>query len=124
MWLFTKYGFFSVVCARQGDGAYGNLVDTGRMMVRARASEHLENLKAKFPDELGNCTIILTKDTDYACRLFVDKSAWISVAAALAEETDYDNFKSAVSRHLGPKGTEYGNRLHEVWDVMMKLQKR
>ena len=124
MWLFTKYGFFSVVCARQGDGSYGNPVDTGRMMVRARASEHLENLKARFPEQLGGCEIKKTEHTDYACRLFVEKAVWVTIAAELAEETDYYNFKSAVSKHQGPKGTEYGNRLHEVWDVMLKLQKR
>ncbi len=27
MWLFTKYGFFSSVCAREGDGAYHRPVD-------------------------------------------------------------------------------------------------
>lgn len=124
MWLFTKYGFFSVVCARQGDGKYGRPVDTGRMMVRARAAEHLENLLKRFPDELGNCEIVITKDTDYACRLFVDKAAWVTVAAALAEECDYDNFKSAVKHHLGPNGAEYEHRLHQVWDVMHKMQKR
>jgi hypothetical protein len=28
MWLFTKYGFFSIVCARQGDGKQGQPIDT------------------------------------------------------------------------------------------------
>lgn len=28
MWLFTKYGFFSAVCARQGKGDYDQPVDT------------------------------------------------------------------------------------------------
>ncbi len=37
MWLFTKYGFFSVVCASQGDVRHGQPVDEARMMVRARA---------------------------------------------------------------------------------------
>jgi hypothetical protein len=124
MWLFTKYGFFSIVCARQGDGGYGRPVDTNRMMVRARAAEHLENLKANFPEELGSCEIVETHDTDYACRLFVEKSVWVRIAAELAEETDYDNFKSAVGAHLGSRGAEYVHRLHDVWSAMMKLQKR
>lgn len=34
MWIFTKFGFYSLVCARQGDGRYGQPVDPGRMMVR------------------------------------------------------------------------------------------
>jgi len=36
MWLFTKHGFFSAVCARQGNGEHGQPVDPGRIMVRAR----------------------------------------------------------------------------------------
>lgn len=123
MWLFTTYGFFSVVCARQGNGSEGMPVDPNRMMVRARLAEHLEALKERFPDELGDAEVIVTKDTDYACRLFVAKPNWVRVAAALAEETDYDNFKKAVDSSLGTAGSEYRHSLHEVWGVMYKLQK-
>ena len=35
MWIFTKHGFFSAVCARQGDGKHGQPVDPDRIMVRA-----------------------------------------------------------------------------------------
>jgi len=42
MWVFTKHGFFSAVCARQGDGTYGQPVDQDRIMVRARVRGHLE----------------------------------------------------------------------------------
>ena len=38
MWLFTKHGFFSVVCARQGNGKHGQLIDTARLVVRARCA--------------------------------------------------------------------------------------
>ena len=27
MWIFTKYGFYSAMCARQGDGKHGQSVD-------------------------------------------------------------------------------------------------
>ena len=53
MWLFTKHGFFSAVCARQGSGKHGQPVDPGRIMVRARVRGHPEALKARFPDLLG-----------------------------------------------------------------------
>jgi hypothetical protein len=33
--------------------------------------------------------------------LFVPKSTWVRVLAGIAEETDYDNFKSKVARHQG-----------------------
>jgi hypothetical protein len=122
MWLFTKYGFFSVVCARQGEGAHGQPVDPKRMMVRARVREHLEALREKFPELLGDCDIKEFVSTDYAFRLFVEKSAWSEVAEHLAAEIDYDNFKSAVGRHQGRKGAAYEHSLHEVWSVMNRLQ--
>jgi hypothetical protein len=51
------------------------------------------------------------------------KSTWVRVLAALADETDYDNFKSEVARHQGKAGEAYENSLHEVWSVMHVLQK-
>ena len=60
----------------------------------SRLRGHLDALKKRFPDVLGECEIKETAETDYAYRLFVQKPEWIKVLAALAEETDYDNFKS------------------------------
>jgi hypothetical protein len=54
--------------------------------------------------------------------LFLKKSAWSQVVAGLAEETDYDNFKSEVARHRVRAGEAYERSLHEVWSVMNKLQ--
>ncbi len=54
VWLFTKYGFYSVVCARQGDGSHSQPVDPDRIMVRARVRRHLEALKDRFADLLGD----------------------------------------------------------------------
>ena len=123
MWIFTKHGFFSAVCARQGDGRHGQPVDTDRIMVRGRMRSHLEALKERFPDLLGQCEIREFAGTDYAYRLFVDKPVWSQVLAGLAEETDYDNFKSEVARHQGSAGAAYEHSLHEVWSVMNWLQK-
>ena len=55
----------------------------------------------RFNKLLGDCEILETAGTDYAFRLFVSKPAWTQVLAGLAEETDYDNFKSEVARHQG-----------------------
>ncbi|MEI7688407.1 MAG: hypothetical protein WCL32_25650 [Planctomycetota bacterium] len=123
MWIFTKHGFFSTVCARKGNGSHGQPVDPDRIMVRARMRSHLEALKKRFPDFLRECEIHESKATDYAFRLFMQKSAWVQVLAALAEETDYDNFKSEVARHQGRAGAAYEHSLHEVWSVMNRLQK-
>lgn len=124
MWIFTKHGFFSAVCARQGDGAHGRGVDVGRMMVRGRVRGHLEALKGRFPELLDGCEIEESLGTDYAYRIFMPKAAWVQVLAALADETDYDNFKSAVARHQGPAGAAYEHSLHDVWAVMHRLQKQ
>jgi len=123
MWVFTKYGFFSAVCARQGNGKYGQPVDPDRVMIRARLRSHLEALLKRFPDLLSESEIQTFAGTDYAFRVFVAKPVWSNVLAALAEETDYDNFKSEVARHLGKDGMAYEKSLHDVWDVMYGLQR-
>jgi hypothetical protein len=123
MWLFTQYGFFSVVCAREGDGSWGNAVDEGRVMVRARLRDHLEGLKIGFPEDLRTTEIIETAATDYRYQLFVDKAVWVCVLQLLGEELDYDNFKSKVARNIDAVGGEYEQSLHDVWDIMHRLQK-
>jgi len=122
MWIFTKHGFFSAVCAREGDGRHGQPVDPNRIMVRARVRGHLEALKQRFPDLLGDCEIQEFVGTDYAFRLFINKAVWIEVVAALAEEIDYDNFKSKAADHQGRTGSAYFHALHDVWAVMNGLQ--
>lgn len=123
MWIFTKLGFFSAVCARRGDGSHTQPIDLDKIMVRTRVRDHLEALKDHFPHLLGECEIQESASTDYAYRLFVQKSVWSQVLASLAEETDYDNFKSAVARHQNNFDNEYEKSLHNVWSVMYRLQK-
>ena len=54
MWLFTKHGFYSVVCARQDDGSHGQPVEPDRIMVRARVHSHVEALIDRFSDLLAD----------------------------------------------------------------------
>lgn len=122
MWLFTRYGFLSAVCARLGDGKHGRPVDLTRIMVRARTREHLESLVKRFPGRLGACRILETTSTDYRFRLFVDKQIWSHVVQEIATELDYDNFKDEVARFLGKAGKNYEHALHDVWSVMLRLQ--
>lgn len=116
MWLFTKYGFFSAVCAWQGDGSSWQPADPDRIMVRARLKSHLEALIARFPDLLGGCEVRSTKGSDYPHRIIVAKPTWVGVVAELVQETDYDNFKGEVLRCEGK--TDYEKALHKVWSVM------
>ena len=83
----------------------------------------MEVLKDRFSDLLGDCEIKEFSGTDYAFRIFVDKSVWSQVLVGLNEEMDYDNFKSKVARHQGSEGAAYEHSLHEVWSVMNRLQK-
>jgi hypothetical protein len=122
MWIFTKYGFFSIVCARRGNGRYAQLVDPERIMVRARVRGHLEALQKRFPDLLAESVILDSVGTDYAHRLFVPKAVWARAMSALTEEIDYDNFKSKVARHHSGVGLDYEHSLHDVWSVMHRLQ--
>jgi hypothetical protein len=122
MWLFSKYGFYSAVCARQADGRHDRPIDPNRLMIRARVRGHLEALELRFADLLGPCDIQESAQTDYAFRIFVDKHVWSQLLAKLAEETDYDNFKSEVARHQGRAGSAYERSLHDVWSVMYGLQ--
>lgn len=122
MWIFTKYGFYSFVCARQGEGGYHEPVDPDRIMVRCRLKAHLVALKGRFPDLLGDCEIMEFSGTDYAFRIFLEKPLWSKVLACLNDELDYDNFKSSVGLHQGDAGSDYVHSLHKVWEVMHRLQ--
>jgi hypothetical protein len=118
MWLFTQYGFFSVVCARDLTGKTKG-VDPNTFMVRARSCQHLESLQSRCT-ELRGFEIAETKDTDYRYRLVVPKTVWEQVASELTAEIDYGNFKSRAYEKSGDK--HYVNALHDVWEVMHRLQ--
>jgi hypothetical protein len=136
MWLFTKYGFFSAVCARKGNGGYGQPIDHDLIMVRARVKAHLQALKQRFPEQLNLCEIQSSQGTDYAHRMFVPKIVWADLFGQLATETSYDNFKSAVQKFqktnkpINEKLTNPGNlpdqeyleALVRVWTVMHEMQ--
>lgn len=120
MWLFTRFGFFSAVCAREGDGKKSRKVDSDRMMIRARDKQHLENLRDAFPC-LANTEIHVSAGSDYLCRMFIDKTVWIGVVCELVAEQDYDNFKNVVAKTDCVDGA-YLHALHSVWSVGMRLQ--
>lgn len=124
MWLFTRYGFFSAVCARQGDGS-GQPVDPTRMMVRARRREHLESLLQRFGDRLSVSPAIQeSKNADYRYRIFMPKAEWAALLTAITNDVDYDNFKDAAHEQLDgtTAGRAYTHALTDVWDVMYELQ--
>lgn len=121
MWLFTTYGFFSVVLARKlQDGIPTKEVDPDTVMVRARCYEHMDNLKQHFK-ELAASDIQESADTDYRYRMILPKNMWVEVLKQMGDDLDYTNFKSACARSPLTNPT-YDGLLHEVWHQHYELQ--
>lgn len=106
MWLLTPRGFYSVVVNRH---------DESTVLVRARRSEDLVSLSALSPD----LVVEHTPGRDYAWRTTVERGEWERLAAALASEIDYPNFKDAVAERQGyERASVYGR----VWSALRALQ--
>jgi hypothetical protein len=118
MWLFTRYGFYSIACAKK-NGA----IDNETMMVRARSRDHLQNLKARFP-AIAEAEILNLADRDYRWRLIVPKKVWASIVAEMVEEQRWSNFKNEAARHQGSGGSDYCDALHKVWQTMYGFQQK
>lgn len=112
MWLFTKYGFFSVT---QHTKRRDNI------QIRARTDQDLRDLKDAFPP-LDRCPIIETPDADYRWRLIVQRWKWEIVGAHLVADIDYGNFKGKIATI--PTQREKGPMLHDIWDVHHRYQQR
>jgi hypothetical protein len=119
MWLFTRYGFYSIACASKSDGS----LDTETLTVRGRCRSHLECLQKRFTP-LAGLEIVLLHNRDYRYRLFVAKEVWTSIAAQLAEEQTWSNFKNEADRFQGSAGADYMHMLHKVWSLMYGLQRK
>lgn len=112
MWIFTKYGFFSVVA---------NRFRPRHVLVRARRREHLQNLVNRFGKVLDHYKIQETPKSDYRFRIEVPRLTWEDVVAVLAEEITYTNFKDEVVR-VALTDPEFVRVLHDVWVKMWDYQ--
>jgi hypothetical protein len=119
MWCALRYGWYSIACAQDSDGK----LDPDTVMIRARRKAHLQNLQKRFP-EIASVEVLVTPRNDYRFRLILPKSQWSSsILAEMAMEQDYSNFKGETARWQGSAGTDYVRALHQVWEVMYRLQK-
>ena len=134
MWLFTQHGFFSVVRDPGTDDTLASEPSTPsgppRFQVRARHRAHIDGLRAAFPGVLSDATVIAYDDPeheaeyggrDYEYRLFLTEEAWVALAAELAADIGYSNFKGAVHERSGDPslaGTQYESNLYPVYNVM------
>lgn len=110
MWIFTKYGFYSVT-EHPGDKRL--------MQVRARARVDLERLQGfaanKTKVSLGK--ISETDHTDYRYRIYCSKAVWYALADALARDINYSNFKNQIR-------DDFRHKLYfRVWSTMLDLQR-
>lgn len=111
MWLFTNFGFFSVVQKGSPD----------RLTIRGRSRGDLESLVGRYGSILrvGPEAIIDTPDGDYCCRVGVDKADFASAMAAIASDIDYSNFKDSVHQE---QGHDRAHVYMDVWSTMYGLQ--
>src|ERR1019366_1120950 len=118
MWIFPRWGFYSIACA---DKPGTTEIDPDTVMVRARVKKHLTNLLQQFPS-FGDTKILALPGRDYEFRLIVPKAVWVEVLKELAEEQTWANFKSEAAARKADTGTAYVNKLHAVWWEMLQLQ--
>lgn len=105
MWLFTPFGFYSVVFNRD--------CSPGMLCVRARYKEDLDRLREKFLPELGPTE---KKDLrDYKFRAYAPQHAVADAMKRFVESIDYHNFKDEVMKTIGlPRELQCSR----VWGVM------
>ena len=118
MWVFTRYGFYSVACASRPDGS----LDEETVMVRGRLKDHLRNLCNRF-SAIAGAQIVTMANRDYRYRVIVPKGVWVQILAELAEEQAWSNFKDEACAHQGQEGASYVRALHDVWGIMHRLQR-
>ena len=81
----------------------------------ARVRENLESLG----DVIPGLSVEGTPERDYPFRVSVPREEWEGVAAVLAEEIDYPNFKNAVAER---QGAERAHVYSDVWVTLLGLQ--
>lgn len=121
MWIFSKYGFYSVSCARDEKG----ITDCDNVMIRARMREHLSQLKGRFP-EIATLNIDCSNTNDYMYRMTMPKKQWVTLLSEMAMEQTWSNFKNEAStfEKLFQLSYSYVDALHEVWNVMFRVQQK
>ena len=115
MWLATRYGFYSVVCAH--DDLLQDRSHPSLMMIRARKHDHLAKLRELHPELPG---IKESAGTDYPYRIIANRDMVMAVVRGLVDEIDYTNFKNAAHEEL-PEDGAYISFLHSVWGLGLRI---
>ena len=111
MWLFTPFGYFSIVEKPQDRG-------DGMLTVRARFAGDLEALRTRHLPTLGAVRYDPTHN-DYAYRARAPKADVAQAIAATVAAIDYENFKDEVSHVQGHARSDI---YLQVWSVLKRAQ--
>lgn len=106
MWLFTSFGFFSVV-QKAGDE---------HLTVRSRTRGDLQRLRRHYLPSLSPPSRI--GGSDYPWRGTCTHEAFASALPLIVKHLTYDNFKSEVKRTLGSAREA---RYAQVWETLHSL---
>jgi hypothetical protein len=115
MWVFTDFGFFSIVRDQQHEG---------NLLVRARVRDHLVRFAGRLKESTVGShlgapdDIRCTPGADYLWKLSVPQVDAAVLLAELVADIDYTNFKGRCAQ----TGALSGVALHDVWEVMSRLQ--
>ena len=108
MWIFTTFGFFSVV-QKQGSPL---------LTIRARVREDLDGLRDRYLPSLS--PTIAGAGTDYRYRATVSHEHLALAMAAIVRDIDYSNFKYEVARQQDRSREAV---YHKVWDALWQLER-
>jgi hypothetical protein len=92
---------------------YARPRDPNRVMIRARVSGDLENLRKTYMFKLG--PTLQHGGTDYPYRALISKKEFAKGVARIAMDVDYGNFKSKIAELQGWDREQLYSR---VWGVM------
>lgn len=111
MWIFTGFGFFSVIEHRD---------DPKLLYVRARVKGDLEQLKAKCLPNLGDIAETPT-GADYPYRALAWRTEFADAMSKAVFDIDYPNFKSGVTK---TQGSARHDLYMKVWSVMKTAEEQ
>lgn len=107
MWIFTPFGYFSVV-QKPGDTF---------LTVRSRVATDLDALRKKYLPELSGTIAI--KGTDYPFRAIISHNAFAEGLSKIALDLHYPSFKDEI---LAAQGPERSQVYTEVWCHLHQLE--
>ncbi len=110
MWIFTKYGFYSIVQDNN---------DKNLFKVRARKKEDLEELQKKV-DGISLFKIHKDERADYRFRIFITSEKLVEIMVMFSTSIDYSNFKDSIYRNKAQK--DKLDSYHQIWEVMYEYQ--